>query len=731
MRFKLIILLLITPYLMYGQEIKGKVVDNNKETVPGVIIKWNQDKSFTKTNVDGEFKIKVENLPDTLSIAHIGFSKTKIIVDQPVTDLVIELSNSDTLNTVVVVGRNIGKSIDLLSARHTELIGQEELRKAACCNLSEAFETNASVDVSLADAVSGAKKIQMLGLDGIYSQIQWENLPLVRGLTSSYGLGFTPGTWIESIQVTKGTGSVVNGYESVSGLINLALKSPSSKERLYINTYANTFGRGEINVHGAQKFGQWKTMSFIHVDNVFMESDRNNDGFRDVPLGFSGSVLNRWERSGKNSESKFGVKGVYIDKYGGQLGYNPEINDNSKYGVSMTAQDLELFAKNGFFFKNSKTASLGTIVQAKYHHLDNRFGLTRYEGTQKKLYVNTIFSDVIGNTNHNYKTGLSFILDDYNQTYNDSNFVKTEIVPGAFFEYTYHYLEALTVVAGIRGDYHNLFGPLVAPRLHAKWNISKKNALRLSVGRGLRVSNPYADNTNLMASSRKWVVSPDIGIEDAFNGGLTFTQKVTINDNVSTFTVDYFYTSFTNQVVMDMDISSQEMHFYSAKGTSYSHSFQAEVSIKPIKQLEVRGAFKYYDVKAEFDGELLQKPFVPKFRVLTNLGYATRNKKWSFDITGNWIGVKRLPHSHFNPVEHQRPHWSETFWLINSQITYKRPKISFYIGGENLLNIMQKDAIIAPDDPFGPYFDATQIWAPIAGANIYAGLHFTIKHKKE
>ncbi len=182
---------------------------------------------------------------------------------------------------------------------------------------------------------------------------------------------------------------------------------------------------------------------------------------------------------------------------------------------------------------------------------------------------------------------------------------------------------------------------------------------------------------------------------------------------------------------MDMDISPQEMHFYNANGTSYSHSFQAELSLKPVKQLELRGAFKYYGVKAEFNGELLQKAFVPKFRALANIGYATRNKKWSFDITGNWVGVKRLPHTHFNPVEYQRAHWSETYWLVNSQITYKRPKISFYLGGENLLNVIQDNAIIAVDDPFGSYFDATQLWAPITGINIYAGLHFTIKHKKE
>jgi len=726
-------ILLFLPLIGLAQnEVSGKIVEkNNQEGIPGVVIRWNQNKSYIATNINGEFEINPKTFPDTLTIDHIGYSLTKIVVDKPMAKILVELDNSDTLKAITVMGKNLGKSIDLMSARHTETIGQNELRKAACCNLSEAFETNASIDVSITDAVSGAKKIQMLGLDGIYSQIQWENMPLVRGLSSSYGLSFTPGTWIESIQVTKGTGPVINGYESVSGLINLTLKAPSSEERFYLNTYANIFGRGEVNVHGVQKFGRWKTMNFLHLENSFMDIDKNKDDFRDLPIGFTGSFLNRWETSGENFESKFGIKGVFVDKTGGQIGFDRNNNDNSKYGVGLTTHHLEAFAKNGFFFKNSNTASLGTIVQAKYHYLNNQFGNTVYDGTQRKIYINTIFSDVIGNTNHNYKTGLSFILDDYQQSFNDSAFIKTEVVPGAFFEYTYHYLEKVTVVAGMRGDYHNLFGPLLTPRLHAKWNISPKNVLRISAGRGLRVANPYADYTSLMASSRAWVVVQDLNPEDAINSGITFTQKFLTNDNVSTFTVDYFYTRFLNQVVTDMDISPNEIHIYNAEGTSYSNSFQAELSIKPFKNLELRGAFKYYDVKAEFNGFLQQRAFVPKFRGLGNIGYSTRNKKWEFDLTGNWVGVKRLPHTHQNPIEHQRDHESETYWLVNGQITYKRPKISFYLGGENLLNVIQDNAIIAADDPFGAYFDATQLWAPITGINVYAGLHYTIKYKKK
>ncbi|MFD1553043.1 TonB-dependent receptor [Putridiphycobacter roseus] len=731
MKIILLFGLIICSVQAKAQNVTGKIIDQNKESIPGVIVKWNQKKNYAKTNVEGEFKAEINRFPDTLIVEHIGFATFTKILHQASENLMIELVAADTLSTVVVKGKNDGKSIDLFSARHTELIGQGELRKAACCNLSEAFETNASVDVNLTDAVSGAKKIQMLGLDGVYSQIQFENIPLVRGLSSSYGLGLMPGTWIESIQVTKGTGSVINGYESIAGMINLQLKEPANDEKLYINTYANRFGRAELNIHGVQKLKNWKTMSFLHLSNNFLEVDDNKDGFRDIPVGFSGAFMNRWERRGEYLESKLGIRGVIVNKQGGQIGYQPNSSDNLKYGMDLNTEHLEVFAKNGFFFKNSNTSSLGTVVQAKYHHLQNNFGNKTYEGTQKKLYINTIYSDIIQNTNHNFSTGLSFVLDDYVQSYNDSSFLKTEIVPGAFFEYTYHYLEEFTLVAGLRGDYHNLYGPFFSPRLHAKWNMSKQNALRLSAGRGYRVANPYADYSSLMASSRTWYVANDLAPEDAINAGLTYTQKFIFKERVSTLTLDYFYTTFNNQVVTDLDMASNEIHFYNASGTSYSNSFQAELSIKPHETLELRGAFKYYDVKAEFNGELQQKAFTPKFRALFNVGYHTRNKKWEYDLTGNWMGIKRLPSTASNPVEDQRATTSKQFWLLNSQITYKRPKISFYLGAENILNYTQNNAIISPDDPFGSYFDATQLWAPITGTNIYIGLHYTIKHKKQ
>lgn len=722
---------------IFAQHLEGKVVFTNgkgvAEAIPGAKVKLKNSGEIVITNNEGVFRINAHSFPDTLIVSSVGFQAVAFEIKGEGNDFVINMKSSTLLKGVVVYGENLGKYIDLKDPFNVEKIGQDELRKAACCNLSESFETNASVDVNMTDAVSGAKKIQMLGLDGIYTQIQWENIPLVRGLSSSYGLSFTPGTWIESIQITKGTGSVINGYETMAGLINLELKKPNESERLYVNVYGNRFSRLELNLHGAQKLNdKWSTMTFLHGSNQFVETDVNGDGFKDMPVGYILAGMHRWDFNGPRMETRFGFKGTLASKEGGQIGYSKGADPSvSLWGASFNTSHLEAFSKMGIFMKNRPHGSLGLINQLKFHEMENKFGATTYWGKQRKWYFNSIYSDIIGNTNHNIKTGLSFIVDDYNQRYNDSTFLKTEIVPGAFMEYTYNRLDKLILVSGTRVDYHNLYGVLFSPRFHGKWNFNPKSALRVSVGRGFRVPNPYADYNGLMASNRTWVVAPNITPEDAISSGVTYAQKFLIGDLVSSFSVDYFYTFFNNQLLADMDVSPQELHITNSTGTSYSHSLQVELNVQPIKNFDVRTALKFYDVKAEFNGELMQKTFVPRFRVLVNTSYKTRNNKWNFDLTANWVGKKRLPSTATNPTLFARPDESVDYWLLNSQINYNLKNISFYIGGENLLNVIQKNAIISADDPFGTYFDATQIWAPISGFNIYAGLHFSIKQKKQ
>ena len=387
-------------------QMKGIVYGSNttnKEVIVGARLAFLFDKSVTETDVDGNFEVVLpKNLPDTLVISAIGYLSDTLMVDKKdrFISLEIILYAENVLNEVVVAVKRETHSISRMKTLQIENLSSGELRKAACCNLSESFETNASVDVNITDAISGAKKIQMMGIDGVYTQIQMENIPYLRGLESSFGLNSIPGTWIESIQITKGTGNVVNGYESMAGLVNLELKKPLEMERLFVNTYVNRFGRVETNLNAGHKLNEkWSTGWMAHSSGMFGEMDNNNDGFRDVPKGNNNAFLNRWSYRGKKFESQFGVNAYMDNKYGGQTGFSQNSNSDV-YGVQMHSKHIDVFAKTGFIFEKKPYTSIGVVYNFKYQTIDAKFGNRAFVGEEKRGYVNAIFDGIINNTNH-------------------------------------------------------------------------------------------------------------------------------------------------------------------------------------------------------------------------------------------------------------------------------------------------------------------------------------------
>lgn len=701
--------------------------ESNEEALVGANAFWLNAKTGAAADIEGYLELEYpENLPDKIVFSFTGYHSDTIEIEAP-DDLSIRvlLYPDNMMEEVVIEKKLANSSFSIFDPLNIERLNQGELRKAACCNIGEAFETNASVDVNMTDAVSGAKRIQMLGLDGIYSQIQFENIPLIRGLSSSFGLNFIPGTWVNSIQITKGTGSVANGYESIAGLINLELLKPDQAESFFVNVYGNRFGRGEINVHGSHEFNEkWSTMAFAHAAGVYAYNDENSDGFADVPLSQTYSVFNRWKYKGEYYRAQFGVKGLYATKQGGQV----RSDAADAYKVNIENVHLDVFAKNGILLKKRLNGSIGIITQGKYHRIRSNFGSRDYNARQGKFYFNAIYNDIIGNKKNNIRAGVSFIYDDYDEVFENNPYQRTEVVPGAFLEYTYK-VTRFSLVAGARVDYHNMYGVFFSPRLHLKYNITENNALRFTAGRGYRVPNVFADNMSLMVSSRVFTVANDLKAEDALNGGLTFTQKFKIGGRPATITIDYFATYFLNQIVVDLDADPQKVIIDNLNGKSFSNSAQIEISIEPAKRFEIKAAYKFYDVRTAFGGELNLKAMLPQHRALLNLGYTTRNKKWKFDITGSLIGKKRLPYTGSNPELYQRDEYSKIFGLLNAQITYVYKDLEIYLGGENLTNYKQTDAIVSADNPNGPYFDASMIWAPVAGVNVYAGLRYSMPHK--
>ncbi len=780
--FVLILLLMFSNTDSYAQgKVKGTVYEISKAPLVGANVYWLGTGQGTVTNQEGRFEIKVSKESKKLIISFIGFQNDTIDVGKKVVsgdtdngggvntptgvnDLEIVLKSNTELAAVEIVGERKSSYTDYLETKAVKVMTEKELFKAACCNLSESFETNPSVDVNFADAVSGTKQIEMLGLAGTYTQITTEMMPSVRGLGAYFGLSYLPGTWIQSIQVAKGVGSVVNGYESIAGQINVELKKPEDAERLFFNAYVDGGGRMEANLNLAQKLGKnWGTALLLHGSARPFRSDMNHDHFLDFPLTQQFNIINRWAyRNAKTGiEAQFGVKYVTDYKLGGEFDFKQNgktfrtkpvdhsihsdaehagmpmdsVQRSPIWGLEINTQRTEGWGKIGWVNKKKPYQSVGLQLSATDYRQNGYFGLTTYRGNQQTGYANLIYQSIIDNTNHIVKMGTSLLYDNYDERFNAVQFARKEVVAGTFVEYTYTHSEKFNMIVGLRADYHNLFGAFVTPRFHARYAPTEKTIFRFAAGRGQRTANIFAENMSIFASSRSMRIQAEnvnskaygLNPEVAWNFGLNFSQDFTFKGKEGSLSIDFYRTIFENQVVVDLDKTAREINFYNLDGQSFSNSLQAELNYELARHFDVRLAYRLYDVKTTYHGQLLQRPLISQHRAFINLAYMTRNR-WTFDYTVQWWGRKRLPNTSANPEKYRLGEFSPDFFLMNAQITKSlNKKLDVYVGLENILNFQQEMPIVGHDQPFSPYFDSAMVWGPIFGRMVYAGVRLRVK----
>src|SRR5688500_3034852 len=650
-------LLLFTTMTVRAQKLMGVVSKKNdsgrEEAVPGANVYWLGTTIATTTADNGVFMIDRAQNSNRLVVSFSGLqSDTLTVSDQK--SIRIELKPLQVLQEVTIEGWKPTSGIDQSRGINTIVMMEQELFKAACCNLSESFETNPSVDVAFIDAITGTRQIQMLGLSGPNTMISVENMPGVRGLAGSQGIQFIPGSWINSIEVTKGVGSVVNGYESIAGQINVELKKPQEREKLFLNAYVNQSGRMEGNANVTVMAGKkWATTFLFHGSARPFEMDQNNDGFLDFPLGDQFNAANRWVyNSGTGWLAQFGIKALRDTKLGGQTGFDPQHDKftTNRYGFEINTSRMEGWGKVGYQFADKPYKSVGLQLSMTRHDHDSYFGLNVHDAKESTFYTNLIFQSIIGSTNHSFKTGLSFLGSDYDErllmamhpvriidgdgssSSAIANFDRQELVPGAFFEYTFTHLDKISIIAGVRVDQHNLFGTFVTPRLHTRFDITPVSTLRLSAGKGTRIANILTENTGVLASSRQLVFSdlrsqhvygfkPDV----AWNYGLNFSQDFNLDYRPGNLTLDYFFTDFQNQTVLDLDQSTREANFYGLEGKSFSHSVQFQVDYQLMRRFDLRMAYRWLDVRTDYRRGLLMRPLIPGHRAFVNLAYETRN----------------------------------------------------------------------------------------------------------
>ncbi|MBK1439025.1 TonB-dependent receptor [Parapedobacter sp. ISTM3] len=703
---------------------------------------WVEDASIqAQTDASGVFRIDHQEHLKQLVISYAGHQPDTLAIVDP-HEVVVVTAKDNVLAEVTVSARRRSNYIAALSPTRLEVLTGQELFKAACCDLSESFETNASVDVVSSDAVTGSKQIQMLGLSGIYTQLTVENLPGPRGLAIPLGLNSISGTWIESIQIGKGIGSVVNGFENIAGQINVELKKPETSDRLFFNAYTNNMGRSDINLNLSHRFNERWTGGLLLHDNFMYNKNMNfsNNGFRDVPVGNLFSGVNRWKyEDGKGFVLQFGFKFLSDDRTGGQIDFDPATDKltENRYGLGFDIERYEVFAKIGYVFPQQTQRSIGLQLSGSAYDQHSYFGLRTYDARQRNAYANLIYQDIIGTVVHKYRTGLSMQYDRYDEHYIGQQFARTEAVPGGFFEYTYSPSEKFDAVLGMRGDYNNLYGWFATPRAHIRYQPIAGTTFRISSGRGQRTANIFAENTAALASSRivriatanhgenAYGLKPEI----AWNTGISFDQSFRLFQREASFSAEFFRNDFTNQVVVDYE-NPRELVFYNLEGKSYSNSMQTELRLMPLPHFEARMAYRFFDVKTTYTNTLMQRPLVARHRGFLNLGYRTHSGGWHFDYTLNITGQKRLPSTAANPIAYQMPEYSQTYTTMNAQISKtigKNRPIDLYIGGENLTDFFQQNPVLAADQPFSEFFDSSLLWGPITGRMFYIGVRFSVK----
>jgi outer membrane receptor for ferrienterochelin and colicin len=704
-----------------------------KLPLPGANVYWAGTTAGTSTDQKGAFALKAESMENhMLVVSYVGYESDTLHVSDIKKPLEVILAQNKTLQEVEVLERAPGAHISRTDPIATQQITLGELKKAACCNLSESFETNASVDVNYSDAITGAKQIKLLGLAGKYSQIQTENVPNLRGLGTSYGLSYIPGSWMESIQVSKGTSSVKNGYESITGQINVEYKKPDNKEKLYLNFYGNQAGRVEGNINSSIRVSpRWNTAVFGHISNQSTKLDHNDDTFLDDPMFTQVNLFNRWNYDSDKMCGLFAIKYLNEERRGGQVDYysTGEPASNDFYGIEVKTNRLEAFSKTGFFLKRPET-SIGWINSYTYHDMNSFFGMNNYDATEHNFYSNIMLQTYIRNTAHTITSGLSYMLDSYDEVLNDSAFGRTEHVPGAFFEYSWVIPEKFTLLAGMRADYSNLYDFFFTPRIHLKYNITHHLIVRASAGKGSRTANVIAENLSLLTTSRRFVIMEKLKMENAWNYGINLTQYINILGRELSLNAEYYRTDFNNQVIVDKEQNSDQILVYNLDGRSFANTYQVEVKYELIPRMDVTLAFRYNDVRMTLSDMLMREPMVNKYKGLVSASYATNLRKWQFDVTAQFNGPSRIPSTDMLPEEYQMDEFSPFYTILNAQVTKVYKRWEFYVGGENLTNYRQMHPIIAAEDPFGPYFDASNIWGPISGVKVYAGVRFLLKHDK-
>ncbi|MFI3247888.1 MAG: TonB-dependent receptor [Rikenellaceae bacterium] len=747
----------------YAQSLAGTVVDSDGEILVGANVWWKGTTVGVATDLEGGYKLHRVKDHNVLIAALVGYSNDTLRVEGGVSKVDFKLKTALEIDDIIVTSALNANYIKQDGIAKDEMISFAGLCKMACCNLAESFENSASVTVGFSDAISGARQIQMLGLAGTYTQILDENRPIMRGLSSPYGLSYTPGMWLNSIQVSKGISSVTAGHEAITGQINLEHRKPTDSERFFLNLYINDELRPEANISTALPVagdGKLSTVVLVHAsgDTDVREIDHNSDGYRDLPAAQQYNIANRWSYIADNGlQLRWGVKFLEEDRLGGMWSFDPDSRDtmleDNIYGSQIQNRGFNSYFKLGTpvgkaVYDDNKgeefRSNFAFVADFDYFNEDAYFGLNDYDGRENVLSMNGMYNHYF-TASSSLILGASMQLQDVSETLDNNtpwlstrdiyDMSREENEVGLYAEYTYKLDDKFSLIAGLRGDYNSYYDNYhLTPRGQAKWSITPSTTLRGSVGMGRRTSNVITDNIGMLATGRNIVF--DNGTDSEFDrqeraltygGSLTQTFKI-IKSGDATISFDYFRTDFENAVVVDQEWDSETIHIYNTDQPYYTNNYQVDLTWSPAAGLDIFTTFRYTDSSITLtrpDGSYYstEKALVSRYKTLLNLQYATHLRRWVFDATAQLNGPTRLP---VQDGVIENSDYSPSYPMFFAQISRRIRAWELYVGCENIANYMQENPIISSNDPYSSAFNSSVIWGPLMGRKFYVGARFNI-----
>ncbi|MBU6205983.1 MAG: TonB-dependent receptor [Bacteroidetes bacterium] len=743
MKLVILIISLCIPWGLTAQRISGSVLSEAGNPLIGASVIWIGTTDGVLTDQAGQFIISSSDSSQKYLIAsYIGYEPDTLFI-RGQHELKFILKSGKILDGIVVQGQRDGVIISDINPIKTEQITQVELTKSACCDLAGCFETQTTVQPQTTNVITNARELRILGLSGVYNQVLIDGFPMIQGLTYTYGISSIPGTLVDNIYVSKGANSVLQGFESISGQINVETKEPDETDRLLLNGYINSFLEKHVNINYAFSNGNWSNMTALHTVQSAGRIDRDRDSFMDLPLLSRYMVFNKWkygheQENGLNS--RIGLRFLNEHRVGGQISYdvNRDKGSTAIYGQSVQMNQPEFLTKTAYRFNDRH--NLVAFSSAFHQQQQSHFGSVFYRASQTNYYGNMQYE--LCYSNHDVKTGISYRYLNLNETIGftdsiltrtyDGTYTRLEKIPGLFTENTMRLLDdKLTWIAGIRADNHNQFGWQITPRTLLKYDLSPKSIIRVSIGKGWRTANIFSENIGLLVSSRDIIFAEPLKPERAVNFGINFTQKFeTLDDNLSGyFSADYYRTDFKNQIFPDYDSDPTKAILTNYIGTSISNGFQAELFLRIYRRFEIKTGYNYLDVYRQTGSTLFLLPFNPRHKVLSTFSYRPEPGKYHVDMNLHWYGSQRLPNTQSNPSEFRRPDFSRPYATVNAQFTYTFSFLEIYAGCENVFDFRQLQPIISWQNPFSPYFDTSSVWGPTRGREIYLGIRFKFDRK--